>query len=68
MSSCHSSRMVGFGHAVPKRRVENGEIEQQLGLEPGWIERRTGIRTRYWAGDGETLSGLAAMAGDMALN
>ncbi|GAA5542767.1 MULTISPECIES: beta-ketoacyl-ACP synthase III [Brucella] len=68
MSSCRSSRMAGFGHAVPKRRVENGEIEQQLGLELGWIERRTGIRTRYWAGDGETLSGLAAMAGDMALN
>ena len=68
MSPCRSSRMAGFGHAVPERRVENREIEQQLGLEPGWIERRTGIRSRYWAGDGETLSGLAAMAGDKALN
>ncbi|MBA8818340.1 3-oxoacyl-ACP synthase [Ochrobactrum sp. P6BS-III] len=68
MSLCRSSRMVGFGHAVPERCVENCEIEQQLGLEPGWIERRTGIRSRYWAGEGETLSGLAAMAGDMALD
>ncbi|MEL4069756.1 beta-ketoacyl-ACP synthase III [Ochrobactrum sp. GPK 3] len=68
MSLCRSSRMVGFGHAVPKRCVENREIEQQLGLEPGWIERRTGIRSRYWAGEGETLSGLAAVAGDMALD
>lgn len=68
MNLCRSSRMAGFGHAVPKRCVENVEIEQQLGLEPGWIERRTGIRSRYWAGGDETLSGLAAMAGDKALN
>ncbi|QRM32685.1 beta-ketoacyl-ACP synthase III [Microvirga sp. VF16] len=62
-----SSRMVGFGHAVPGRRVDNAEIEARLGLEAGWILRRTGIRTRHWAQDGETLSGLAAEAGRMAL-
>ncbi|PSH56519.1 beta-ketoacyl-ACP synthase III [Phyllobacterium sophorae] len=62
-----SSHMAGFGHAVPTRCVDNGEIEAQLSLEPGWIERRTGIRTRYWVQDGETLSGLAADAGRMAL-
>ncbi len=39
----------------------------RLGLEAGWIERRTGIRTRYWAEEGETLSGLAERAGRMAL-
>lgn len=63
-----SSRMIGFGHAVPARRVDNAEIEASLGLEHGWIERRTGIRARHWAGDGETLSGLAAEAGRMALD
>ncbi|APO69851.1 beta-ketoacyl-acyl-carrier-protein synthase domain-containing protein (plasmid) [Rhizobium gallicum] len=62
-----SSHMAGFGHAVPKRRVDNAEIEFRLGLEAGWIERRTGIRTRHWAGEGETLSRLAASAGRMAL-
>ncbi len=62
-----SSRMAGFGHAVPARCVGNAEIETRLGLEAGWIERRTGIRTRYWAEEGETLSGLAARAGRMAL-
>lgn len=54
-----SSRMAGFGHAVPARCVRNAEIETRLGLEAGWIERRTGIRTRYWAQEDETLSGLA---------
>ncbi|RVM14277.1 beta-ketoacyl-ACP synthase III [Sinorhizobium meliloti] len=62
-----SSRLAGYGHAVPARRVDNAEIEARLGLEAGWIERRTGIRSRHWAVDGETLSGLAAEAGRMAL-
>ncbi|PDT00418.1 3-oxoacyl-ACP synthase [Rhizobium chutanense] len=62
-----SSRLAGFGHAVPSRIVHNAEIESRLGLEDGWIERRTGIRSRHWATEGDTLSGLAAEAGKMAL-
>lgn len=62
-----SSTILGFGHHAPARKVENPEIENSLGLEPGWIERRTGIRSRFWATDEDTLSGLAARAGDMAL-
>ena len=68
MSPARSSRIVGFGHAVPERRVANDEIETTLGLEAGWIERRTGIRERRWAAPDETLSGLAAKAGAMALD
>jgi len=67
MMPAGSAHMAGFGHALPGRRVANEEIEARLGLERGWIERRTGIRTRYWAGEGETLTGLAAEAGLMAL-
>ncbi|TIL79704.1 MAG: beta-ketoacyl-ACP synthase III [Mesorhizobium sp.] len=62
-----SSCLLGFGHHAPARKVENSEIEDRLGLEPGWIERRTGIRSRFWAADEDTLSGLAASAGEMAL-
>ncbi|GLQ77473.1 3-oxoacyl-ACP synthase [Mesorhizobium huakuii] len=62
-----SSSLLGFGHHAPARKVENPEIESRLGLEPGWIERRTGIRSRFWATEEDTLSGLAAQAGDMAL-
>jgi 3-oxoacyl-[acyl-carrier-protein] synthase-3 len=61
------ARLAGFGHAVPDRRVPNAEIEAGLGLDPGWIERRTGIRERRWARAGETLSDLAIDAGDRAL-
>lgn len=61
------TRLLGLGHAAPARRVANAEIEARLGLEDGWIERRTGVRERRWASDGETLTGLAAEAGGRAL-
>lgn len=67
MTVVRSSRLAGFGHAVPTRRVENAEIEMKLGLEPGWIERRTGIRARHWVEAGDTLTGLAAQASEAAL-
>lgn len=63
-----ASRMAGFGHYTPERRVANAELEQRLGLESGWIERRTGIRERRWAAPGETLTDMAMKAGKMALD
>jgi 3-oxoacyl-[acyl-carrier-protein] synthase III len=68
MTRVQSSRIAGFGHYVPDRRVENAEIEVKFGLESGWIERRTGIRARRWAAPDEALTDLAAKAGDMALD
>jgi 3-oxoacyl-[acyl-carrier-protein] synthase-3 len=68
VTHARSSRIAGLGHYVPERRVENAEIEARLGLESGWIERRTGIRARRWAAPDEALTDLAIKAGDMALN
>jgi 3-oxoacyl-[acyl-carrier-protein] synthase-3 len=62
------SEIVGLGHYAPERRVANAEIETRLNLEPGWIERRTGILERRYAADGEALTDMAAKAGEMALN
>ena len=50
--SARGSTILGFGHYAPQRRVANAEIEQRLGLEPGWILRRTGIEERRYAADG----------------
>ena len=61
------STIVGFGHYVPERRVGNAEIEQRLGLEPGWILRRTGIEERRYAAADEALTDIAAPAAEMAL-
>jgi 3-oxoacyl-[acyl-carrier-protein] synthase-3 len=61
------TEIVGLGHYAPARRVTNAEIERRLALEPGWIERRTGIIERRYAADGEALTDMAVKAGDMAL-
>ncbi|KUO53948.1 MAG: 3-oxoacyl-ACP synthase [Alphaproteobacteria bacterium BRH_c36] len=60
--------LLGLGHYAPPRVVTNDEIEKQLGLEAGFIEKRTGIRERRWAGEGEKLSDMAVAAGEMALS
>jgi 3-oxoacyl-[acyl-carrier-protein] synthase-3 len=59
--------IIGLGHYAPERVVPNSEIEAQLGLEPGWIKRRTGIEARRYAADSEALSDMAIKAGEMAL-
>jgi len=61
------STIFSLGHYAPERRVTNSEIEERLGLPPGWIERRTGIRERRYAAEGEALSDIAVKAGRMAL-
>lgn len=63
----NGSEIVGLGHYAPERVVSNAEIEASLGLESGWILRRTGILERRFAADGEALSDMAIAAGDMAL-
>ena len=60
-------RILGCGHATPQREVTNDEIEGELGLAAGWIERRTGVRTRRICGPDEQCSTLAVSAGSMAL-
>jgi len=60
--------IIGFGHYAPERIVPNAEIEARLGLQRGWIERRTGIEARRYAAPEEALSDLAVRAGDMALS
>jgi 3-oxoacyl-[acyl-carrier-protein] synthase III len=62
------SEIIGLGHYVPKRRVASSEIESRLGLDPGWIEQRTGIVARRYAADDEALTDIAAKAGEMALS
>jgi 3-oxoacyl-[acyl-carrier-protein] synthase-3 len=63
-----TSEIIGLGHYAPERRVANAEIEGRLGLEPGWIEDRTGILARRYAAEDEALTDIAAKAGEMALN
>ena len=56
------SVIAGVGSALPKRRVTNDELAAQVDTSDEWIVERTGIRSRYIAGDGETTGTLATEA------
>lgn len=57
----------GSGVALPERVVTNEELAVSLGLDPEWIYKASGIRSRRWASDGTTTSGLACEALTRAL-
>lgn len=59
--------ILGLGTALPEHSRPNSEIEERLGVRPGWIESRTGIRERRVAGPDDTVVGLATEAGEEAL-
>lgn len=61
------SIVLGAGSALPKRKVTNEELAQTVDTSDEWIVERTGIRSRYIAGEGETTSTLAAQAARNAL-
>lgn len=63
-----TAQIVGWGRHVPERRVSSAELEERLGLEPGWIVRRTGIASRRWAEPDETLTEMARRASVHALS
>jgi len=59
--------IAGSGSALPKRRVSNAELAAEVDTSDEWIVERTGIRSRYIAGEGETTGTLAADAARKAL-
>jgi 3-oxoacyl-[acyl-carrier-protein] synthase-3 len=59
--------VLGVGSALPKRQVTNDELASQVDTSNEWIVERTGIRSRYVAGDGETTASLATDAARRAL-
>ncbi|WP_324809336.1 beta-ketoacyl-ACP synthase III [Sphingomonas sp. LY29] len=61
------SVVMGTGSALPARRVDNAELAEQVDTSDEWIVERTGIRTRYIAGEGETTATLGADAARRAL-
>jgi 3-oxoacyl-[acyl-carrier-protein] synthase-3 len=62
------SVILGAGSALPSRRVTNQELAQSVDTSDEWIVERTGIRSRYVAGEGETTASLAVEAARRALD
>ena len=62
------SFVLGCGGYLPERIVTNDELAQRIDTSDAWIRKRTGIRQRHIAADGELTSDLAAAACRPALS
>lgn len=60
--------ITGVGTAVPPKVVTNADFEKFLDTSDEWITKRTGIKQRHHASDGETTVSLCAEAGQKALD
>ena len=57
----NSIKIIANGSYLPKYKLENKELNKKYNLEEGWIEKRSGIKTRYYALD-ETIEEMATKA------
>jgi 3-oxoacyl-(acyl-carrier-protein) synthase III len=62
-----NSRMLGTGSFRPARIVSNEEVAGPIDSSDEWIVTRSGIRSRRFASDTETLGMMAEHAGRAAL-
>jgi len=61
------SAIFGCGGYLPAKIVTNDELAKRVDTTDEWIVRRTGIRRRHIAADGESTSDLALAAARAAL-
>ena len=59
-------KIAGLGKYLPERIVSSAELEAQLGIPAGWVERTAGVRSRRYAGS-ETVTQMASAAAQAAL-
>ena len=67
MSGMYRSLLVGSGAYLPQKVLTNSDLAEQIDTSDEWIRKRTGIRQRHVAADGEMTSDLALAAAREAL-
>ena len=60
-------KLLGTGYALPTRVLDNDAMTAYVDTSDEWITTRTGIRQRYFCGDGESTTTLAIEAARKAL-
>ena len=61
------ARVMSVASYVPSRVVDNAEMCTYIDSSDEWIQQRTGIAERRWAGEGETVETMALDAGRLAV-
>jgi 3-oxoacyl-[acyl-carrier-protein] synthase III len=61
------AKIIGLGSALPERVVPNAYFESMVDTSDQWIQERTGIKARRFAGEGDTTASLASGAAGRAL-
>ena len=62
------SCLLGVGHSLPARVVENSEFKNWIDTSDEWIESRSGIKRRHFAAKDQKTSDLAIEAALNAIN
>ena len=65
--TARGAAILGIGAYRPRHNVSNEEICEQIDSTDEWIRTRTGILSRGWAGEDETLLDMAHAAAAEAL-
>ncbi len=65
--SNNTASILGTGSSVPDNRLTNEDLEQMVDTSDEWITKRTGIKERRIAADGDATSDLALEASKEAL-
>jgi len=68
LSHKRSIGILGVGKHLPSQLLTNEQVERGCGLEPGFIESKTGVKKRFIASERETASELSAIACKEALD
>lgn len=53
---------------LPGTMVSSQELETKIGLQPGWAEKNTGVLQRYWSAPQDSVTSIAAVALQQALD
>jgi len=62
------SRVLGIGAYRPRRIVPNSEIVDLIDSSDEWVQTRSGIKARRFAGDDETVQSMSVAASRTALD
>jgi 3-oxoacyl-[acyl-carrier-protein] synthase III len=61
-------QILGTGEYVPRRHVESAELDRRWQKSPGWTANNTGVASRAYAADDESVIAMGASAARQALD